>query len=270
MLVIITFSQTWWSHVRDMVKAYLCLKYFLFMRTLENLVLVMILDMSRYCPDTDMSSHCVDTWRHCLDMQIQQYCLETCRHCLDMTRHIQTYLEMSKHCVDTSTHCPYTARHYLDTLITGVENGLERQKLYTFYIMILKGMFLYVIRTCISTKAVTLICKLFLYWFLQNINNRGMDYVLSCVMCVWNLNSIFQAIQVCHKSFAPVCYCNGGNKYIFNWGCIHSFVHMPWPSNQGNYDIRDIIKRLGHMPSTQSEFRPGSDHNPVLGIEILR
>ena len=37
----------------------------------------------------------------------------------------------------------------------------------------------------------------------------------------------------------------------------------------GIYDVISIIKRLGHMSITQSEFRPGSDHNPVLGIEIL-
>ena len=39
---------------------------------------------------------------------------------------------------------------------------------------------------------------------------------------------------------------------------------------QGNYDIRDIIKRLGHVTGTQREFRPGSEHNLVLGIDILR
>ena len=38
----------------------------------------------------------------------------------------------------------------------------------------------------------------------------------------------------------------------------------------GNYDIREFIKRLGYVTSTQSEFRPGLDHNPVFGIEILR
>ena len=38
----------------------------------------------------------------------------------------------------------------------------------------------------------------------------------------------------------------------------------------GNYDMRDIIQRLDHVASSQSEFRPGLDHNLVLGIEILR
>ena len=39
---------------------------------------------------------------------------------------------------------------------------------------------------------------------------------------------------------------------------------------QGIYDVINAIKRPDHMSNTQSEFRPGSDHNPIFGIEILR
>ena len=39
------------------------------------------------------------------------------------------------------------------------------------YIMVLKGIFLYVIRTCISTYFVTLRCKHFSEWLAQNVNN---------------------------------------------------------------------------------------------------
>ena len=75
-------------------------------------------------------------------------------------------------------------------------------------------------------------------------------------------------------------------------GCMHFFMCMPpnwvtiylsthganWSAvqwceylyGQGIYDIRDAIKRLGHMASTKSKFRPGLDHNPALCIEILR
>ena len=38
----------------------------------------------------------------------------------------------------------------------------------------------------------------------------------------------------------------------------------------GIYDIINAIKRPDHMSDTQSEFRPGLDHNTIFGIEILR
>ena len=36
------------------------------------------------------------------------------------------------------------------------------------------------------------------------------------------------------------------------------------------YDVINAIKRPDHMSNTQSEFRPGLDHNLIFGIEILR
>ena len=40
--------------------------------------------------------------------------------------------------------------------------------------------------------------------------------------------------------------------------------------SQGIYDAIDAMKRLCHMQTSQSELRPGSDHHPGFGIEILR
>ena len=39
---------------------------------------------------------------------------------------------------------------------------------------------------------------------------------------------------------------------------------------QGVYDVIYAIKWPGHMSETQSKFRPGSDHNPIFGVAILR
>ena len=64
------------------------------------------------------------------------------------------------------------------------------------------------------------------------------------------------------------------NEVIIHW----SAQYADWSAErwcqcligQDIYDIRGTIRRLGHVPSPQKEFRPGLDHNPVLGIEILR
>ena len=45
-----------------------------------------------------------------------------------------------------------------------------------FHIMVLKGMFLYVIKTYISTSMVILRCKQFLDWLTQNVSNSEMGY----------------------------------------------------------------------------------------------
>ena len=40
--------------------------------------------------------------------------------------------------------------------------------------------------------------------------------------------------------------------------------------SQDVYDVSSTTKRLSHEVSTQSEFRPGSNHNLVLGTDTLR
>ena len=78
------------------------------------------------------------------------------------------------------------------------ENGLERKKIiYTFHVMIFKGMIWYVLRKYISVYVVTL-----------NVTTSGMVYLLTLVTCIqnWYENSIFQTIQVCHDSFVSACF----------------------------------------------------------------
>ena len=67
-----------------------------------------------------------------------------------LSEYIDIHLDL-----DTSTHCLYT-KHCLDNCML--------TPLYTFYIMVLKGMFLYEIRRCTPTYVVTLRCKQFSDW----------------------------------------------------------------------------------------------------------
>ena len=46
----------------------------------------------------------------------------------------------------------------------------------------MKSMFLYIIKTCISTYVMTLRCKQFFDWLTQNVSNSEMGYLLSHVM----------------------------------------------------------------------------------------
>ena len=39
---------------------------------------------------------------------------------------------------------------------------------------------------------------------------------------------------------------------------------------KGIYEVINTIRMPDHVSDTQSEFRPGLDHNPIFGIEILR
>ena len=80
--------------------------------------------------------------------------------------------------------------------------------------VVLKGMFLYVVSTCISIQVVTLRCKPFSDWFTQSVSNSGMGYLLSHRTCIWNwhMNSIFpsstgisQIIFTCELLITTFC-----------------------------------------------------------------
>ena len=80
---------------------------------------------------------------------------------------------------DTSSHCVDPSKHCVDTLMITPENGLERKS----YIMVLKCIFLYVIRMYFYIM-VTRRCKQFSDWLTLNVNNSGMGSLLSYVTCV--------------------------------------------------------------------------------------
>ena len=55
-------------------------------------------------------------------------------------------------------------------------------------------------------------------------------------------------------------------------GVKHWLVHIGVKStliDQAIYDIINAIKSPDYVSDNQSEFRPGSDHNSIFGIEIL-
>ena len=96
------------------------------------------------------------------------------------------------------------------TFMIALENGIERKKIIyisDIMIMVLKDMFLYVIRIY-AILVVVLRCKQFTDWLTQDVNNSGTSYLLLPLMCVGNChgNSSFQTIQVCYKSFVSVSY----------------------------------------------------------------
>ena len=86
----------------------------------------------------------------------------------------------------------------LDTVL--YLNSVQGKNMY-ICILALKGMFLYVIIACISIRVVTMTCKQFCDCLTQNINESGMDYLLSCVTCVENWHEkntgMSQIIYIC-------------------------------------------------------------------------
>ena len=57
--------------------------------------------------------------------------------------------------------------------------------------------YVYVIRTCIAAWVVTLVCKQFCDWLMQNNNNSGIGYLLSCVMCIISIDNTGMSEIIC-------------------------------------------------------------------------
>ena len=73
------------------------------------------------------------------------------KHILKISRNIQTLSRHIEAYLDTSTQGVHKSRHGLVTIMITLEKVLKERRKNIFYKMVLKGMFLCVIRTCIST-----------------------------------------------------------------------------------------------------------------------
>ena len=85
-----------------------------------------------------------------------------------------------------------------------------------FHMMVLKGRFLYVIRTCISMKMEILRCREFLDQLTKNTglkDRQGLSVCHVCPGCGTNLRIPFSKQDVCYKLFSSVPY------YLLHFAC---------------------------------------------------